>query len=239
MLDQIVRAPAADAAAMVLDLPPPFIRTALDALGPREVARMLLGVRADRVDELLGYIPATILSNALALLTLPQIAELVPLVTVESAVRLVAHLAPDTASALLLALPTQYRLVLQERLPPPTPSDYQNQAEQAVRRATGRVTQVDPRGATLLTEVFGRPIQVIIRDRPGTMFGPADLPAVIGATDWRRVVGVVVLTNSALDSGLAAALREARQRGYVVEVVAWQDARDDGLLKRTFVRLTA
>lgn len=239
LLDRIVRAPADDAAAMVLELPPPIIPTALDALGPREVARMLLGVRADRVDELFGYIPAPLLPAALALLSVPQLAELVPLVTVESAVRLVAHLAPETAAALLLELPTQYRQVLRDRLPPPTPSDYQQRVEQAVRRATGRVTSTDPRGGVVVTEVFGRPIQVVIRDRPGATFGAEDLVAVIGATDWRRVVGVVVLTNAVLDVALPAAVREARYRGYVVEVVAWQDERDDGTLKRTLVRLVA
>jgi hypothetical protein len=224
---------------MVLDLPPPVIPSALDALGPREVARMLLGARADRVDELLAYVPPAVLSAALAQLSVPQLAELVPLVRFESAVRLVGHLAPDTASALLLELPTQYRLALRDRLPPPAPSDYTQRAEQAVRRATGHGASVGPGPAGLVTEVFGRPVQVVIRDRPGTTFGPDELTAAVGATDWRRVVGVVVLTNAALDPGLAAALRDARHRGYVVEVVAWQDERDDGTLKRTLVRLVS
>jgi len=238
LIDRILRAPAGDAAAMVLDLPPPVIPAVLDALGPREVARLLLGVREDRVHELLAYIPPALLSPTLAQLSVPQLAELVPLVRVESAVRLVSHLDPDTASALLLALPTQYRQVLRDRLPPPTiPSDYQQRAEQAVRRATGQATPLDPRGTTLLTEVFGRPIRVIIRDRPGGTFGPADLVAALGATDWRRVAGVVVLTNAALDPGLAGAVRDARRQGYVVEVAAWQDERDDGMLKRILVRL--
>lgn len=235
LLDRIVQAPAGEAAAMVLGLPPSIIPTALDALGPREVARMLLGVRADRLDEFLAYIPSPVLSSALAQLSVPQLAELVPLVQFESAVRLLAHLDPDTASALLLELPTQYRQVLRDRLPPPTPSDYQQRAELAVQRATGQLMSLGP-GAPLVTEVFGRPVQVIIRDRPGATFGPNDLVAALGAADWRRVVGVVVLTNAALDPGLAAAVREARGRGYLVEVVAWQDERDDGMLKRTLVR---
>lgn len=239
LLDRIVRAPAGDAAALVLDMPWPQTRAVLNALGPREVARLLLGVRADRVAELLGHLSPELLSGSLAYLSVAQIAELVPLVPVESAVRVVTHLAPDAAAALLLALPTQHRLVLQERLPPPAPATggYRDQAEQAVRRTAGRVSALDPRGTALLTEVFGRPIQVLIRDRPATTFGAAELPAAIGATDWQRVAGVIVLTNAALDPTLPGALREARQRGYVVEVVQWQDERDDGILKRTLVRL--
>jgi hypothetical protein len=191
LLDRIVRAPAGDAAAMVLDLPPPIIRTVLDVLGPREVARLLLGVRADRVDELLSYVSSSLLAAALAQLSVPQVAELVPLVPVESAVRLVAHLAPDRASALLLDLPTQYRQVLWDRRPPPAPSDYPRRAAQAVRRAAGHATPLDPRGGSLQTEVFGRPVQVVVRDRPGAVFGSADLAAAIGAAEWRRVAGVV------------------------------------------------
>src|SRR5690606_32671822 len=74
LLDRIARAPAGDAAAMVLDLPPPIIPTVLDALGPREVARMLLGVRADRVEELFSYVPPALLSAALAQLSVDQLA---------------------------------------------------------------------------------------------------------------------------------------------------------------------
>ena len=46
-----------------------------------------------------------------------------------------------------------------------------------------------------------------------------------------------MLTNATLDPAVSATVREARQRGYVVEAVAWQDERDDGVLKRTLVRL--
>jgi hypothetical protein len=239
VLDRIVRASAADAAAMVLDLPEPVIRTALTALGPREVARLLLGVRADRLADLLAYLPDDLLSAVLAQLTVAQLAEFVPLVPVESAVRVVTHLPADVASELLLALPTPERLALQRRLPPPSPpgGGYRDQVAQAVRRATGTVTVLDRAGRALLTEVFGRPVQILVRDRPGTTFGAGDVAGVVGATDWRRVAGLVVVTNAALDPALAAGLREARTRGYVVEVVAWQDDRDDGLLKRTLVRL--
>lgn len=241
LIARIVAAHAADAAAMVLDLPWPQTRAVLGALGPREVARLLRGVRADRVADLLNHLPPGLLPAVLAHLSVPEVAELVPLVPLESAVRIVTSLSPDGAADLLLVLPTQHRTVLQQLLPPPVAAGsagaYERQVEQAVRRATGTISGVDPRNHALLTEVFGRPVQVLIHDRPGGAFAAADLQAAIAATDWRRIAGLVVLTNAALDPGLAVAQREARQRGFVVEAVPWQDERDDGALKRTLVRL--
>jgi Mg/Co/Ni transporter MgtE len=238
---RIVAAHAADAASFVLDLPRPQARGVLAALGPREVARLLRGVRADRVAELLDHIAPNQLPAVLAHLGVSEVAEMLTLVPVEMALRVVTQLAPDAAADLLLALPSQHRTVLQALLPPPaavpTTGGYTDQAEQAVLRAAGRVSGRDPRSGGLLIEVFGRPIEVLIRDRPGGVFGPGDLHATIGATDWRHTAGLIVLTNATRDPGLGAAVREARQYGYVVEVLQWQDERDDGTLKRTLVRM--
>jgi hypothetical protein len=240
VLARIAAAPAADAAALVLDLPWPQARAVLAALGPREAARLLRGVRADRVAELLNHIAPGALPGVLAQLSVPDMAELVPLVPVEMAVHVVTHLPPEIAADLLLALPTQQRTVLQRLLPTPAGTGptgrYQSEAEQALRRATGGVPQRDQRGA-LWTEVFGRPIQVIVQDRPGALFGPQDLHAAMGATDWRTSTGLLVLTNATLEPALGAQLREARQHGYVVEALQWLDERDDGALKRILVRL--
>lgn len=223
----------------MLDMPWPQARAVLAMLGPEQAARLLRGVRADRVADLLDLIDSDLLPAVLAQLAVPEIADLVPLVPVETAVRIVTHLAPDTAAETLLALPTQHRTVLQQRLPPPVvaTSGYADQAEQAVRRATGTVSWCDPSGLTLLAEVFGRPVQVAVFDWPGATFGATNLYTVIGATNWQRVAGLVILTNAALAEGLGAALREARQHGYAVDAVTWRDEGDDGVLKRTLVRL--
>jgi hypothetical protein len=241
VISRIVAAPPADAAALVLDLAWPQTRAVIAALGPREVARLLQGVRADRVAELLSHVSPGALPAVLANLSVPAVAELLPLVPVETAVRVVTHLSPEIADQLLLALPTQHRMVLQGLLRPAVSTaqagGYADHAEQAVRRATGRVATRDPRGGGLLIEVFGRPVQVLVRDHPGGTFGSAELQAAVVATNWRHIVGLLVLTNAPLDPGLGAAVREARQHGYVVEAVPWLDERDDGVLKRMLVRL--
>ncbi len=243
LLARIAAAKAADAAGMVLSMPWPQTRAVLVALGPWQVARLLLGVRADRLAELLDHVAPGMLPAVLDHLSVPQVAEMLPLVPMQSAVRVVAHLHPAVVAELLLVLPTQHRLALQEVLPPPVaavPSAaYPGQAEQAVRRTAGTASWLDPRRTSLLTEVFGRPVQVVIWDRSGTTFATPELHAAVATTDWSRVTGLLVVTNATLDPGLPGGVREARQHGYMVEVVSWQDERDDGALKRVLVRFAA
>jgi hypothetical protein len=238
---RIVAADAGHAAAIVLGLPWEQTRAALGALGPREVARLVVGARADRVPDLVDHIAPGMLPAVLAHLSVAQVGQLVPLLSMELAVRVVQHMAPPAAAELLLALPTHQRLALQEWLPHPAAEggdgDYPLRVEQAVRRIAGRVSWLDPRSGTLLTEVFGRRVVVVARDLPsGTLHG-SDLHTVVVATDWRHIAGLVVMTNATFDASVGDSLREARQRGYLVEALQWQDDRDDGLLKRVLVRL--
>jgi len=243
VIARIVAASAGDAAAMVLALHWQQTRTVLAALGPREVARLLRGVRADRVSDFMAQVVPGLLPPVLGQLSLPEIAQLLPLLTMDGAVRVVQSLPPAAAAELLLILPTAQRMALQAAVPSAAAAGpaggYPPQVEQAVRRSGGQVTWADPQRRSLVAEVFGRAVQVVAWDRPGAVFGPGDLQAAIGATDWRRITGLVVVTNASLEPGLAAAVREARAAGYVVEPVQWLDDRDDGALKRVLVRLAS
>jgi hypothetical protein len=239
---RILAADAGHAAAIVLAMPGEQTRAALAALGPREVSRLLLGARADRVPDLVGNIAADLLPAVLAQLQVVQVAGLVPLLGMEAAVRVVRSLQPAAAAELLLALPTHQRVALQGALPQPPPAqvsdgDYPRRVEEAVRRIAGRTSWLDARAGILVTEIFGRPVQVTARDAPDTSLTSTDLHGLVAAADWRNVSGLVVMTNGPLDYGLGAGVREARARGYLVDVVRWQDNRDDGVLKRALVRL--
>jgi hypothetical protein len=170
-----------------------------------------------------------------------EAAEILSMLPMEQAVRLVQRLAPPAIAELLLALPTPERIALQEALGPlpgaVTGSDYHRAAEASLGRVATSVTWLAPRVGILMVDVFGRAVQVALRDRPGQALGPPDVHAAVVGVDWRRARGLVVLTNARLDPGLGAALREFHQRGYRVEVVSWHDDRDDGALKRALVRL--
>ncbi len=160
----------------------------------------------------------------------------------DQAVRLVRRLPPPAVAELLLALPTPERAALQEALASlpdasPAGSDYHRAAEASLGRVATSVTWLAPRVGVLMIDVFGRPVQVALRDRPGQTLTPADVHAAVVGVDWRRARGLAVLTNARLDPALGAALREFHQLGYRVEVVSWHDDRDDGALKRVLVRL--
>lgn len=244
--DVVARILAADpghAAAIVVAMPWERGRAVLARIGPREVARLLVGARGDRVPDLVATIAPQQLPQVLANLDVMRIAALVPLLPMEAAVRVVQNMTPTAAADLLLALPTHQRLALQQALPPPAApdggggSDYARRVEEAVRRVTGTATWRDPRAGTLMTEVFGRSVQVSVRDAPRAPLVGTELHAIAAATDWRQISGLLVMTNSPLDPGLAAAAREVRGRGYLIEVLQWQDERDEGALKRVLVRL--
>ncbi len=244
--DVVARIVAADpghAAAIVVAMPWERGRAVLASIDPRDVARMLVGARADRVPDLVATIAPEQLPQVLANLDVMRIAALVPLLPMEGAVRVVQNMSPTAAAELLMALPTHQRLALQQALPPPAEpgsgggGDYARRVEEAVRRVAGTATWRDPRAGTLVTEVFGRSVQVSVRDAPEAAFTGPDLHAIAAATDWRQISGLLVMTNSPLDPGLAAAAREVRGHGYLVEVLQWQDDRDEGALKRVLVRL--
>jgi hypothetical protein len=162
----------------------------------------------------------------------------------ERVVGLIQRLPPSTVAELLLALPTAERIALQESLGPlsnasATGSDYHRVAEVSLARVATAVTWLAPRVGILLVEVFGRSVQVALRDRPGQTLGPGDVHAAVVGVDWRRAHGLLVMTNARLDPALGTALRDFHQHGYRVEVVAWHDDRDDGALKRALVRLAS
>ena len=115
--------------------------------------------------------------------------------------------------------------------------DYLTMVEQAVRRVAGSVAWVDPRTGSLLAQVFGRPVLVVASRPRGSVLTAEQFNRVAAATDWRLVAGLVVLSELPPDPDVGAVVREARQRGFAVDAVQWQDERDDGVLKRVLVRL--
>jgi hypothetical protein len=177
-------------------------------------------------------------------MTVNEIAQLIPLLPMERAVSLVQQMSTPAIAELLLVLPTHQRLAIQQALPPSEPppptegegSDYSFRAEQAVRQIAGRVSWFEPRSGTIVTEIFGRPVQVVAWDGA---FTTNELHAVLAGTDWRRVAGLVIMIMGPPDPDVTVRVREARQQGYAVEVITWQDERDDGLLKRSLVRLAS
>ena len=239
---QIMSASANHAANMLLGMPAVQIRAVMHELGPAEVARVVVGARPDRKADLLGVIGSDQMPAVLARLTVHQLADVITVLPIDVAVRLARDMSPRAAADLLLEIPTQRRAALQEAMAPSRPDEfaatvYQRQAEESILRIATRVSWLDQAAGSLLSEVFGRTVQVMIRYRPEPVFTEVDLHAAAQAADWRRIVGLVVLTNAAPAPGVAVLIRDLRAIGHVVDVVPWIDDRDDGSFKRALVRL--
>src|SRR5688572_1581948 len=120
-----------------------------------------------------------------------EAAELLSMLPMEQAVRLVQQLRPPAVAELLMALPTAQRVALQEVLGPQSydgavGSDYHRAAEVSLGRVATGITWLAPRVGILLIEVFGRSVQVALRDWPDRALGPPDVHAAVVGVDWRR-----------------------------------------------------
>lgn len=244
VIAQIMSAGANQAASMLLCMPGVQIRAVINDLGPAEVARVLVGAHPDRKADLLAVIGSDRIPAVLSRLTVHQLAEVVSVLPIDVAVRLVHDMSPRTAADLLLEIPTQRRAVLQEAMTPSRPDEfaatvYQRQAEESILRIATRVSWLDQAAGNLLSEVFGRPIAVCIRYRPDTVLSETDVATVARAVDWRRIQGLVLLTNATPQAEVAPMVRDLRARGQAVEVVPWLDERDDGSFKRALVKLAS
>ena len=231
---------ANQAASMLLGMPTVQIRAVVNELGPAEVARVVVGAHPDRKADLLGVIGSDQMPAVLSRLTVHQLADVVTVLPIDVAVRLVRDMSPRAAADLLLEIPTQRRASLQDAMAPSRPDEfaatvYQRQAEESILRIATRASWLDQAAGSLLSEVFGRTVQVMIRyrripysrrstftRRPRRPTGGASLDS------WS-------LTNAAPTPGVAVLIRDLRAVGHVVDVVPWIDDRDDGSFKRALV----
>ncbi len=244
LVAMITSAGANQAASTLLNLPAHQIRAVMAELSPGEVARLLIGARHDRKADLLAIIGTDRMPAVLSRLTVHQLADVISVLPIEFAIALVRDMSPRTAADLLLEMPSQQRAMLQQAMAPRRPDQfaatvYQRQAVESVLRIATRVSWLDQASGHLLTEVFGRTVQVTIRYRTDSVFTENDLHAAEASPDWLRISGLLVLTNATPVAGLAAMLRDLRQRGRAVELVPWVDDRDDGAFKRALVRLAS
>jgi MgtE intracellular N domain len=242
VITQIMSASANHAANMLLGMSTVQIRAVMNDLGPADVARVVVGAHPDRKAGLLGIIASDQMPAVLSRLTVHQLAEVVTVLPIDVAVRLVRDMSPRAAADLLLEIPTQRRAALQEAMTPSRTDEfaatvYQRQAEESILRIATRVSWLDQSTGSLLSEVFGRTVQVMIRYRPDSAFTEVDLHAAAQTADWRRIVGLVVLVNATPSPGVAVLIRDLRAMGQLIEVVPWVDDRDDGSFKRALVRL--
>jgi|SRR4051794_29050480 len=233
---------AAQGADTLLSMPGERIEVLMNEMNPAEVGRLLDGARADRKADLLAVIGPHRAPGVLSRFTIHQLAELVSSLPLAGAIDLLRSMGTHAAADLLMEIPTQKRLMLQESLVPRQPQEstafsYHREVEASVVRIATRASWLDQAGGHLIAEVMGRPFQIIMRHLPDATFTGDDLRTVAAQVDWRRVVGSVVLTNATPADNIQAAVREIRQYGYAIDVIRWLNDGDDGIFKKALVRL--
>jgi hypothetical protein len=243
VIARIMSAGAMEAANMLLTLPASQWRAVVVAIGPAQAARLLVNARVDRMADLVTNIGFDLLPAVLAQLSMRQLADVISELPFELALRVAEQLPPSLRAELLLALPTQQRVALQAALPPPPgpqegAEEYLRQVEASLARIASSVSWLDRAAGALVVEVFGRPIQVLVRYRVTGSLPEEELHAVVRAVDWRQAGALILVTNVNASPALMAAQRELVRLGYPLDVLTWLDERNDGELKRTLVRLS-
>jgi hypothetical protein len=227
----------------LLAMPAARIEAVMAELTPAEITRLLNGSRVHRRAELLAAIGPV---RGLAVLTrMPphELVELISSLPLPVAVGVLRGMPPASSAALLLEIPTQRRSMLQEALGLGQPtmeaavSTYYRAAEMSVARIATGTSRLDHTPGDLLAEVMGRPFQISIRFHGDAPYTGDDLRLVAGRVDWRRVMGMLVLTNATPADTIAGVIRELRHYGHAVDVVRWLNEADDGVMKRALVRL--
>ena len=228
----------------LLAMPPMRIEAVLAELTPAEITRLLHGARVHRRAELLAAIGPVRGVAVLGRMAMHELADLISSLPLPVAASLLRSMPPSASEDLLLGIPSQRRALLQEALSSsnqPTMeaavSTYYRDAEMSVMRIASAVSRLEHAPGDLLAEVMGRPFHIAIRYHGDAPFTGDDLRVVAGRVDWRRVMGMLVMTNATPADTIAGVIRELRHYGHAVDVVRWANEVDDGVMKRAMVRL--
>jgi hypothetical protein len=239
MLNSVGPARGADT---LLAMPSDQVQVLISVMTPAEVARLLDGARAERKPDLVAAIGPTRWPLVLDQLSVHQVVDLVSSLPLPVAVTFLRSMSPAATADLLLEFPTQRRFMLQDALgtqepPEASSADYRQQAENSVARIATRMSRLDNASGDLLAEVMGRPLHIAIRHSSEAVLTGEDVRLVAGRVDWRRAVGMLLMTDAVPAGTVSQVVRELRHYGHAVDVVQWSDDSDDGTLKRALVRL--
>ena len=227
----------------LLAMPAMRVEAVMAELTVAEIARLLTGSRVHRRAELLAAIGPVRGVTVLTRMPPHELAELISSLPLPVAVGVLRGMPSAASAGLLLELPTQRRAMLQEALGLGQPtmeaavSTYYRDAEMSVVRIATGLSRLDHTPGDLMAEVMGRPFQISIRYHGDAPYNGDDLRLVATRVDWRRVMGLLVMTNATPADTIAGVTRELRHQGHAVDVVRWLNEADDGVMKRALVRL--
>lgn len=247
-------------------MPTPQVITLLKASGPAKAAATLLTFPGDRIGVLLAAMPPADLAGVLAASTAAQRSQLLPGMTAEKTLLVLAELTtgqvadvlaampPAPAAALLSAapapeagrilsvLPEGTRVAVLELMAPDRAADvlaarYEQRVINSVSRITRRVFRLPWPTCDLTAGVLHRSVHVAVRYHGRRALADQEVWEVATAADWNNIAGIAVVTDAELTDAVLRYGSTVDAAGYPLELLRWTSEEDDGALKRALVRL--
>lgn len=232
----------ADAVAILLNMTPDRISTLLDEIPPAFLGRMVTAARPDDKETLFATLPPESWRAALSTLSTTEIGQILSTVAAEFGWTILADMSPDVAANIFAGLPDGLRRLLQKSTPPDLPSGlasamYVRTAVDTIVQTASRTAWLDKRTGDVLAEIFGKSVHIAVRYRSDLALGDEDIVAEARRARWEDIVGLLIVTNRAVSNTAANQAASIRRAGSPIEVIRWTDVEDNGVLKRSLVRL--
>lgn len=232
----------ADAVAILMNMTPDRFGALVDEIPPAYLGRMVIAARPGEKEALVAALPPECWRSVLSALSTAEIGQVLSTVAAEFAWRILADMSPEAAANIFAELPEGLRRLLQKSTPPDLPSGlssamYVRSAVETIVRTASRTAWLDQRAGDVLAEIFGKSVHIAVRYRSGPALGDEDIVAEVRRARWEEIVGLLVVTNKAVLYTATNQAANIRRAGSPIEVIRWTNIEDNGVLKRSLVRL--
>jgi hypothetical protein len=231
-----------DAVSTLLAMTPDRIDVLLDEIPPVNLGRLICAARPREQETLMSTLSSRQRRAALSTLSTVHLVRLVAALPPESAWAVLADMSPGSAAGLFAELPVEPRRRL-ESSPPPELSPglasamYVRSVVETIVRTASRTTWLDEGIGDVLAEVFGKFVHIAARYGSGLVLEAREVVAAARRARWNDIVGMLVCTNMQVSESADAQAAAIRRAGSPIEVIHWLDPNDDGVFKRSLVRL--
>ncbi|GIE74848.1 hypothetical protein Aph02nite_07980 [Actinoplanes philippinensis] len=236
----IRQTPPQSAISMLNGLPPDRFAAVAEALGPADLARLMLAGKPGSRGRVLQMFADKDVVRASAAVPAVQAAPLLAEVPADRLRRLFPELPEAVRSALLSTLPSERRDDLLGELDAGHAQNvrarmYVAAVTDALRRfnADVRVPENAPEGIMYVAAYHK---VVAIAAHLGDD-GRTGVPAAENAAYWLRSHAALSITDRPIDPQVRRYCADAREKGRPLTAVTWADERDDGPLKRALASL--
>ena len=213
-------------------------------MDPADVTRLLVAAGPDQKEDLLEALAADRIPSIVANLSTPQLVDLTTTLSPETAAGCLGTVPAHVAAGVMWELPQAIQARLLDLVDARLRGEiilarYERSAQESIVRIASAVSWLDQTACDLLAVALNRTFQVAVRYRDRWPFTDVDVDGVVSGAAWRRIAGLVVLTNFLPSESARSRANDIRRSGRRVELLRWTDSRDVGELKRLLARMAS